>query len=291
MDHPKISIVTPSLNQGEFLERTIRSVLDQNYPNLEYIIIDGGSTDNSIEIIKKYEKHLKYWVSEPDSGMYDALRKGFEKSTGELIAWNNSDEMYQAGSFFTVAEIFSTLNEVNWLQGQPTHFDNKGRTVAVLLLRKWSKYNFYSGDFKWIQQESTFWRRSLWEKAGSRINTELKYAGDLELWLRFFRHEKLFVTSALIGGFRIRNADQLSLTNFDAYINEAEKCIALEKLNDLDSKRLKEINYYRKLVSAFSRFNIGRLTVKYFDKFEYPPRVVFNRELQKFELKNPSPFF
>ena len=91
---PKISIVTPSFNQAQFIEETILSVLNQNYPNLEYIIIDGGSTDGSVDIIKKYADKIAYWVSEKDSGMYDAINKGFGKSTGEILAWINSDDIF-----------------------------------------------------------------------------------------------------------------------------------------------------------------------------------------------------
>ena len=97
---PKISIVTPSYNQGDFLEQTILSVLNQNYPNLEYIIIDGGSTDKSMEIIKKYEKYISYWISEKDNGQADAIKKGFRKSSGEIFAWINSDDNYLYKSFF-----------------------------------------------------------------------------------------------------------------------------------------------------------------------------------------------
>jgi glycosyltransferase involved in cell wall biosynthesis len=102
-DLPKISIVTPSFNQGEFLEECIDSVLSQNYPNLEYIIMDGGSTDISILIIKKYEKYLTYWQSQPDGGHYAALNQGFNKTTGEIMAWLNSDDKYHPNAFFKVA--------------------------------------------------------------------------------------------------------------------------------------------------------------------------------------------
>src|SRR6266540_2247918 len=113
--YPRISIITPSFNQGAFLEQAIRSVIVQNYPNLEYVIIDGGSTDNSIEIIKKYEKHLHYWISEKDNGQYDAINKGFAKSSGVIMGWLNSDDMYCPWALKTVSSIFSECPNIEWL--------------------------------------------------------------------------------------------------------------------------------------------------------------------------------
>src|SRR3990172_6693239 len=107
MNYPKISIVTPSFNQDQYLEETILSVINQNYPDLEYIIIDGGSTDNSIDIIKKYEKHLTFWVSEKDKGQCDAINKGLKKCTGDIFNWLNSDDHYFPGTLQKVAESFS----------------------------------------------------------------------------------------------------------------------------------------------------------------------------------------
>src|SRR5262245_41237730 len=105
MKPPRISIVTPSYNQGKFIEETIRSVIDQGYTNLEYIIIDGGSTDESIDIIRRYEKHLAYWVSESDRGAADAISKGFTRATGEIFAYLNSDDVYLPGTLQTIAAV------------------------------------------------------------------------------------------------------------------------------------------------------------------------------------------
>lgn len=227
MDYPKISIVTPNFNKGAYIEESIKSVLDQNYPNLEYIVIDGASTDDSTDIIRKYESDLKYWVSEKDEGMYHALQKGFSRSTGEIMGWLNSDDILHHKSLFTIAEIFSRFNNVNWIQGHPTVIDRTGRIVYNRNARN-NKIDFYKKKYKdgiFIQQESTYWRRSLWEKAGGGVSTEFKYAGDFELWMRFFEHAKLFNIPAMIGAFRICGDGQLSTNNYAAYLKECDHII------------------------------------------------------------------
>ena len=118
MAFPRLSIVTPSFNQGEFLEEAIVSVLEQNYPNLEFIVIDGGSTDALVKIIRKYESYITYWISEPDDGHGDALNKGFNRSSGEIMAWLNSDDKYCPNAFSTVVELFTTFKDVQWLTGK-----------------------------------------------------------------------------------------------------------------------------------------------------------------------------
>lgn len=291
MNYPKISIITPNYNGGKFLEETIKSVLGQNYPNLEYIIIDGGSTDNSIEIIKKYEDQLSYWVSELDNGLYHAVQKGFDKSSGEIMAWLNSDDLYHKKSLFIVSELFNEFSEINWLQGIPTIFDEKGRTVSVSSQNNWSRLDFLVGNYKWIQQESVFWRRSLWELSGSKIDASLKYAGDFELWLRFFRSEKLFVTSSLLGGFRVRSQNQLSLDHLNDYEKEVSKLINLELENNTtiwEKKIVKKIMLFQK--SSFNKNKyvnfIFRIIInKIYNKYcNYPQTIIFDRYEQIFKL-------
>jgi glycosyltransferase involved in cell wall biosynthesis len=293
--YPKLSIVTPNFNGDAYLEQTIESVLSQNYPNLEYIIIDGGSTDNSVDIIKKYENQLSYWISEPDNGLYDAIQKGFDKSTGEIMAWINSDDLYHPKAFFTVAEIFN-FNEVNWLQGIPSTFDEFGRTVAVNAIKRWSKLDYYLGNFKWIQQESVFWRRSLWEVSGERVDVEMKYAGDLELWLRFFRYEKLFVTNALLGGFRERSENQLSLDFLDFYIEEGQAKIEEEILRNIPQEErnlISEIEAHSKLMKKIKVTILRRIINRLFYSkmikkkkliFAFPPTIYFDRMKQEFKI-------
>jgi glycosyltransferase involved in cell wall biosynthesis len=285
---PKLSIVTPNFNGGEFLEETILSVLGQNYPNLEYIIVDGGSIDGSIDIIKKYENRLTWWVSEPDNGMYDAIQKGFEKSTGEIMAWINSDDMYHRNAFYTVADIFSSLNQVNWLTGANTGYDEYGRTVFCSQSKTFTKFDFYNHDYKWIQQESVFWRRSLWEKAGSCLNVSLRYAGDMELWLRFIQNEELYITHALIGGFRLRKANQISLDHMDDYLKEADSEIRKVRLKTdewrilLNYRNLLRIqSILRKLKIFRTDWIIKRYRSKYFPKTNM---IEFDRYKSEFVL-------
>ena len=295
-NHPKISIVTPNFNGGNYIEETILSILGQNYPNLEYIIIDGGSTDNSVEIIKKYESKLAYWVSEPDKGLYDAIQKGFDKSTGEIMAWLNSDDIYHKNSFFMIASIFDKFYQVNWLSGIPSLIDEKGRTVAIADFKKWSKLDYYLGNFQYIQQESTFWRRSLWEQANATLCTEMKYAGDLDLWLRFFRYEKLYVTRALLGGFRMQSANQLSLEFLDDYLNEARQKIKFEVENNIPQsekifvKKVAKIDAIIKSISngaiqKIVKFLLYKLIYKKINSdFKAPPEIKFNRFTQNFYI-------
>lgn len=287
---PKISIVTPNYNMDQYLEDTIKSIVDQGYPNLEYIIIDGGSTDRSVEIIKKYEPHLSYWISEPDQGMYEAIQKGFERSSGEIMGWLNSDDMLHPNSLFTMASLFTQFPSIKWLQGLPTFYDKTGKTVSVANLRKWSKYQYYQKEFKWIQQESTYWRRSLWEQAGQQLDTDLKYAGDLELWTRFFRFAQLYCTNALIGGFRVRLGEQLS-SNMEAYLDEANSVINKEinSLSEDDSKVLKLIQKRKRIKRFLIKLRV--LNVNLFERrlitplLNFPPYILYNHSKDEFYLR------
>jgi glycosyltransferase involved in cell wall biosynthesis len=211
---PRISLVTPVFNSAKYLEQTIRSVLAQQYPNLEYFIVDGGSTDGTLDIIRKYESQITAWISEPDNGMYDALNKGFARTSGEIMGWISATDQYHVGGLSVVGSVFRDLPDVAWITGRATGFNDDGMTTVVLDLPHWSRLRFLAGANRYIQQESTFWRRSLWEKAGARVDSSRRNGCDFELWVRFFRHARIYPVDALIGGYR-SHPDALGLVGYD----------------------------------------------------------------------------
>jgi glycosyltransferase involved in cell wall biosynthesis len=287
--YPRISVVTPSFNQGRYLEQTILSVLNQGYPNLEYIIVDGGSTDNSVEIIKRYEDRISYWVSEPDKGMYHALQKGLQRSTGEIMGWLNSDDMLHRNALYSVAEILQ-LKDVQWIQGLPNIFDERGRTVQLIDFGPWSSLRMYTDDLC-IQQECTYWRRELWEKAGGYIDTRYKLAGDFELWHRFFKYEKLYTPKCLVGGFRTRTEGQLSMAH-GQYFEEVAAILAEGKKDPAILLKIKKLKKYQQLKIRLSKsrlFNFffisSRIDKKITHLHDYPANIYFCRIQQQFKLQ------
>lgn len=223
MQLPTISIVMPSLNSERYIGEAIESVLTQNYPNLEFIVIDGGSTDNTKNIIQRYEKYLAYWISEKDNGHCHALNKGFSRSTGTIMAWLNSDDKYVPGAFSTVAEVFSQFPDVHWLVGKNSWWNKAGQQTGQKYVYK-NIYDYLLGDYKWIQQESVFWRRTLWEKAGSHINEDYTLMVDGELWTRFFLEDDLWHLDAVLGGYRVHDTNRAALF-MDRVLMEMERAI------------------------------------------------------------------
>jgi glycosyltransferase involved in cell wall biosynthesis len=188
---PRISIITPSLNQAGFIEQTILSVLGQDYPNLEYIVIDGGSTDGSVDIIRKYEGRIAYWVSESDRGQAHAINKGLRRATGSIIAWLNSDDYYLEGTLAGVADSFSRHPDADLLHGRCRVVDQYGTKIGervgsitqydeILDLWDvwWKKRNFV--------QPEVFWTKRITDRIGP-LCEELSWVMDYEYWLRMFR--------------------------------------------------------------------------------------------------------
>ncbi len=226
--HPYISIVIPNYNLDGYLERTIRSVVDQDYSSREVILVDGNSHDGSHQIIERYRNQLDHVIIEPDDGHADALNKGFAESHGEIMGWINSDDVLLPGCLNNVAEIFDAHPEVDWIVGNSTHISDQDHLLSSFPPRPHSRIRFLMGDMRWVQQESTFWRRSLWEAAGSLLDTNMRLAVDFELWVRFFRHARLYGVHAGLGAFRMRSG-QRSHSFLDEYMAEVESVLRLER--------------------------------------------------------------
>lgn len=259
IDYLKITIITPVYNQVDYLEETIQSVVNQNYPNLEYIIIDGGSTDGTLDIIRRYEAHITQWISEPDQGMYDALNKGFKLSTGVIMGWINSDDILLSQTLFNLARLFNELPQVSWLQGLNSVIDLKGNIVNVHTPKRFSLITILNGDYRWIQQESTFWRRSLWDKAGGHVHYDLKLAGDFELWFKFFQYEKLYYVNIPFGAWRKRPG-QLSDVHMDKYTEEVYNTIISynkKKEHVLYLKKIRWLSFIIRNLSKVQLFNLN----------------------------------
>lgn len=202
MTKPKISIVTPSFNQAEFLEQCICSVLDQNYANLEYIIIDGGSTDKSVEIIKKYEKYLSFWVSERDQGQSDAINKGWRRATGDIMAWINSDDFYLPHSFDLAAEFYQQYPQASFYFGHGYRVDKAGNIISSFFPPGNIVHNqqLLLLGLNYILQPSTFINKKYLLQA-NYLNTALHYTMDFDLWLRLAKlADPIFIPEFLAAG-------------------------------------------------------------------------------------------
>ncbi|HSI61627.1 MAG TPA: glycosyltransferase family 2 protein, partial [Candidatus Saccharimonadia bacterium] len=182
---PLISMVTPSYQQAEFLERTMHSILGQNYPRLDYHVWDGGSTDGSVDIIQKHADKLASWGSERDTGPANAINKGFTRSKGEIMAWLNSDDLLTPGTLQFVAHYFATHPEVDAIYGHRHIINERDWQVGRWVLPRHNGEMLLWGDY--IPQETLFWRRSLWEKSGAHLDESFKFAFDWDLLLRFQR--------------------------------------------------------------------------------------------------------
>ncbi len=205
------SIVTPSFNQAGYLKCTLESVLTQE-ANLEYIVMDGGSTDGSRDIISSYDDRLAYWQSEKDGGQYEAINRGFARSTGEIMGWLNSSDLYLPWTLSTVELIFRSFPDIQWITStMKTGIRGDGTYEDIYHLPGFSARRFYKGlhggpgNSDYLQQETCFWRRSLWEKIGGKIDLRHSFAGDYWLWSRFFREANVAGVEAPLAAFRFHD--------------------------------------------------------------------------------------
>jgi len=206
---PRISIVTPSFNQAEFIERTLKSVLDQSYPNLEFYVQDGGSRDGTTDVLGRYGHRLTGWASRPDNGQSQAINAGFANTSGEIMAWLNSDDMLLPGALAYVAEYFCCHPDVDVIYGHRVLIDENDREIGRWIVPAHDGKVLSWEDF--IPQETMFWRRRIWEKAGGQIDESFRFAMDWDLIIRFrdagARFSRL---PRFIGGFRIHPRQKTS---------------------------------------------------------------------------------
>jgi len=197
----RISIVTPSFNQARYLEAAINSVLNQNYPDVEYIIVDGGSDDGSVEIIRKYQKHLKWWVSERDQGQTEAINKGFAHASGEIFAWLNSDDTYLSGAFAEAATFICDNPDVGLVYGDADFINAEGIRVGRFPARQTDYHRLRQG-YVHIPQQASFFRANLWKSLGP-LDPSFYFAMDYDLWMRIARYHTIIYTPRLWANFRL----------------------------------------------------------------------------------------
>lgn len=183
MNWPKISVIVPSFNQSLFIEDSLTSVVVQGYPNLELIVIDGGSTDKSVDIIKRFEHTIAYWISEPDKGQTDALIKGFNRSTGDIQCWLNSDDLHESKTLDEVARYFLNHPEIDAVYGDTVWIDKNGKPLREHREIFFNRF-IWMYTYNYIPGMSMFWRRSIYDRIGG-LNPVFNLAMDADLWIRF----------------------------------------------------------------------------------------------------------
>ena len=198
---PLVSIVTPSYNQADYLEETVLSVLEQDYQNLEYIIVDGGSTDDSLEIIQKYAERLEWWVSEPDRGQTDAINKGFAKAKGEILAWLNSDDTYLSGAVSEAVAYLQDHPEVGMVYGDANLIDEESQVIGKFPARQTDYQRLMRGHVH-IPQQATFFRSELWKTVGP-LDPTFFFAMDYDLWVRLSQQAPLKYHPQVWANFRL----------------------------------------------------------------------------------------
>lgn len=256
---PRISVITPSFNQSEFLERTILSVLDQQYPNLEYIIIDGGSTDGSVDLINKYSDRLSWWVSEPDQGQANAINKGLRRATGDWVAWQNSDDIYYNYCFNDLVAAAEKFPNAGLIIGNMILIDELDAPLRDIRYVE-PTYKALLAEGMVLTNQSAFWRRQIHESIGY-LSEDLHYSFDYEWFLRLTQHTNSAHINKFWGGWRLHKDTKTSISP-EAFILEKQQI-----LRGRQSTKLAKLIYtLRRLLLTLAKGN-----------FSYALRGVFRR--------------
>ncbi len=243
MDYPKMSIIVPSFNQGHFLEETLNSIIDQSYPNLELIVIDGGSTDNTVDILRKYDRDITYWVSEEDNGQTHAINKGFKKSTGDLVAWMNSDDIYYPEAFKTIADSYvSTNGGKDVYFGDKTNIDKDGGIIKKYYYPPFCGWGIMHTTNMNISNQSAFWKRSVLEETGY-LDEDIQFAMDYEFFLRIWiKGAKFEKVNKILGALRMYDENKSSLEEWIKVKNE--NLIQIKEKYGVNHSPIKKLLYY-----------------------------------------------
>lgn len=204
---PLVSIVTPSYQQAPFLEAAIKSVLDQTYPRIEYILIDGGSTDGSLDLIQRYADELAYWVSEPDQGQTDAINKGFARAGGDYMAWLNADDVLHPQAVAEAVAYLEAHPEAGMVYGDAEYIDAAGRVLGRFPAAQ-TDYQRLLRGYVHIPQQAAFWRASLWERVGGALDPDFYFAMDYDLWVRLAKVSELHYVPRPWAQFRLHSASK-----------------------------------------------------------------------------------
>lgn len=292
---PRVTIVTPSYNQGQFIEETIRSVLLQNYPNLEYIIIDGGSSDNSVEIIKKYSSYLTYWISEPDRGQSHAINKGWKMATGEIVAYLNSDDTYCPNAISTAVNYLDTHQDISMIYGDCLFINEESENIHLSPIEEFDFQRLVFCNF--IPQPAVFFRKNVINEIGF-LDESLHMAMDYDLWVRIGLKYNVKYLAKTLANFRMHKSNK-SQVGPDLMSSCADILKIQNKLfnrTDLpdEVKRLKNKAYYhiyRRIIRInYQDGEVWKGRVNQFKSFlRYPPQLLWSIQFYKgkiVDLKN-----
>ena len=258
MYKPLVSIIMPVYNGEEYINTAISSIIAQSYENIELIVIDGSSTDNTLKILEQYDKHIAYLVSEKDNGMYSAINKGLSRANGDILCWLNSDDFYFPLAIENVVKTFNTFEDVEWLTGRKVVINQNDQIIKIGCFKSFNsafiKKGYYRGGaFGFITQETTFWKKSLMDKSGY-LREDLKVASDFELWTRFAEHAKLYSLNTILAAFRSHEG-QLS-SDIQRYNDECDsiKPIKYKKV----IKIVGQIVYLISMISSKNKIIISK---------------------------------
>lgn len=224
-EFPLVSVITPSWNSASYIEQTILSVINQSYTNVEYIIVDGGSTDGTLDIIRKYENLISYWISEPDSGMYQAINKGMQRASGGIVAYLNSDDLYYPNTIARVVDFFADNPSVDLVYGNLDFNDENGNRLFTRIYPRFSWNHFVSANHAMIGQPAAFWRSGLLEKVGL-FDESMKMAADFDFFIRAGMSGRIMHIPDVLAAFRTHAS---SLTSSQAKLGQDEVRLIHEK--------------------------------------------------------------